>query len=192
MKSSKQKMQHTAYHKNYVTFTRHRPFWVRQPTSKDRDTCLCKKHENVQLAIDKLNQLSVLKFKHLEDLMKQVCCSINNKDCMFRECDSVATRVEFNSGLLKDDSIIVWSEWCTENQTYEKDGQQKSAKVTRKLVKRGTLKELKTKLCEEVRSSLCKHVYIIRHQFRAYRHLKETIDVNEAVCHIDFSEKLCL
>ena len=33
-----------------------------------------------------------------------------------------------------------------------------------------------------------RHVCIIRHQFRAYKHLKETLDVNEAVIHVDFSE----
>ena len=61
-------------------------------------------------------------------------------------------RAEFEEKcLVKDENIIVWSEWQTEYQEYQKDGQQKSAKVTRKCVKRRTLKELKTKLCESVR-----------------------------------------
>jgi len=53
---------------SYVTFTRHRPFWIVQATTcnKDRDTCLCKKHENIQLCADKLHQLHVLKVKHCE------------------------------------------------------------------------------------------------------------------------------
>ena len=71
---------------------------------------------------------------------------------------------------------------------YQKEGQQKSAIMTRKCVKRVTLKELKTKLCESVRCELARHVYNVRHQFKAYKTLKETIDVNEALIHIDFSE----
>lgn len=31
---------------SYVTFTRIRPFWVRVPNAKDRQTCICKKHDN--------------------------------------------------------------------------------------------------------------------------------------------------
>jgi len=37
---------------SYITFTRYRPFYARQPTAKDRE----KKHENVQLAVVKLSR----------------------------------------------------------------------------------------------------------------------------------------
>jgi len=170
--------EHSDNNVSYVTFTRHRPFWVRQPTAKDRDTCLCKKHENIQLAADKLHQLGVLKKTNIEELLKQVCCDINSRECMFRECEVCLTRrIVFDAdGLLKNESTIVWFEWDNEKQEYEKDGQKKTAKVTRKCVKRGTLKELKTKLCDSVRDVLGRHVYTIRHQFRAYKHLKETLD----------------
>ena len=53
---------------------------------------------------------------------------------------------------------------------------------------RGSLKQLKSKLREGVRDDLARHVYNVRHQFRAYKHLKETADVNEAAVHVDFSE----
>ena len=175
---------------SYVTLTRYRPFWVRQPTAKDRETCLCKKHENVQLAVDKLHQLGALSVKNVEELLKGICCSVNRKECMFRECEAcLDKRVQFQDKcLLKDESIVVWSEWETVSQIYEKDGQEKCTKVTRKSVKRGTLRQLKDKACESVRNELARHVYIIRHQFREYKHLKETVDVNEAIVHIDFSE----
>ena len=52
--------------------------------------------------------------------------------------------------------------------------------MTRKSVKHGKLKELKSQFTNQI-CELAKHVYITRHQFRAYRHLKETLDVNEAV-----------
>ena len=71
---------------------------------------------------------------------------------------------------------------------YETDGQEKCTKVTRKSVKRGTLRQLKDKACESVGNELARHAYIIRHQFREYKHLKETVDVNEAIVHMDFSE----
>lgn len=175
---------------SYVTFTRYRPFFVRQPTAKDRDTCLCKKHENIQLAVDKLYHLGTLKTKHAEQLLGQVCCSTEKRECMFRECEVCANkRLKFEDNcLLKDDSIVIWHEWNTISEPYEKNGEEKLAKVTKKCVKRGSLKELKANVCECVREQLAKHVYNVRHQFRAYKTLKESIETNEAVIHVDFSE----
>ena len=137
---------------SYVTFTRYRPFWVRQPTAKDRETCLCRKHENVQLAVDKLYQLGALKVNHSEELLEEICCSVERKQCMFRECESCVNRcIKFiDKCLLKDDSMIVWSEWETVSQTYTKDGEEKTTKVTKKSIKRGKLKELKSKFVSQI------------------------------------------
>ena len=72
-------------------------------------------------------------------------------------------------------------------QQYEKGGVQKTAKLTAKLPKRGTLKDLKTLFRETLADVLVPHVYTIRHQFKLYRHVKETLEMHEAVIHIDFS-----
>jgi hypothetical protein len=154
---------------SYVTFTRHRPFWVRQPTAKDRETCLCKRHENIQLAVDRLHQLGLLSTKRAEDLLLKVCCNVDKKECMFRECPLCLNKriVYEDKCLLKEESIVIWSEWETETQEYDKDGEHKSTKVTRKCVKRGTVSQLKQKVCEAVRNDLARHVFIIRHQFRS-------------------------
>jgi hypothetical protein len=175
---------------SYVTFTRLRPFWIRPPTAKDRDTCLCKKHENAQLMADKLYQLKVLKGKHCENLLQSVCCDVNEKTCMFRECSTCCDRdIQFVvDGAPQDNSVVVWSEWAATSKDYVKNGETKTAKLTTKTVRRGTLKELKEKFSSTLRNEICRHVYIIRHQFRAYRSLKETVQSNEAVVHIDFSE----
>ena len=175
---------------SYVTFTRNRPFWVRIPTAKDRDTCLCKKHENIQLMADKLFQLGLIKVKNCENTLEMICCNTSNYDCMARECGICRDRViAFSShGPINEDAVVVWSEWTTVNEEYKKDGQSKTAKVTAKRIKRGSLGELKAKFDESVRNVLARHVYIIRHQFRCYKQLKETLDVNEVVVHVDFSE----
>lgn len=178
----------------YTTFTRLRPFWVRIPTSKDRDTCLCRKHENVQLLNDKLFQLGVVKFKRAEDFLQQICCSTDSFRCMSRECDTCCQQsVQFRDvGVPSDTSVVVWFEWTTANHQYEKDGVQKTTKITTKLPRRGTLKELKDAFNDSVTAVLAPHVYLIRHQFKLYRHLKETMEMHEAVIHVDFSENyLC-
>jgi len=45
---------------SYSTFTRLRPFWVSAAQPKDRQTCLCKMHDYVQLKAEKLFQLKIL------------------------------------------------------------------------------------------------------------------------------------
>ena len=87
-----------------------------------------------------------------------------------------------------DDNLVIWSEWSTSSQEYQKDGQTKLAKVTAKCIKHGTLQELKALFDRNVRSDFARHVYTVRHQFRAYRSLKDSLQSNEAVIHIDFSE----
>jgi len=62
---------------------------MRQPTAKDRDTCLCKKHGNIQLSVDKLYQLGALKTKHAEHLLEQICCNMYVHVC-FENVKSVS------------------------------------------------------------------------------------------------------
>jgi hypothetical protein len=175
---------------SYVSFTRIRPFWVRIPRASDRDTCLCIKHENVQLAVDKLHALGLLKTKYAEDILKQVCCDINSKSCMLRECVSCSDKsVDFHKpGINSDGNTVFWSEWKSASQEYTKNGEVKTAKLMTKSVRKGSIMELKTELKDAICNQFAHHVYNIRHQFRAYRLLKETMRVTEAIIHIDFSE----
>lgn len=87
---------------------------------------------------------------------------------MARKCCTCRDRViEFSShGVINDDAVVVWSQWTTANEEYQKDGKSKTAEVTAKRIKRGSLGELKAKFDESVKNVLARHVYIhLRHQF---------------------------
>lgn len=45
---------------SYSTLLREKPYWVVQPTKRDRDTCLCVSHENFEYKLNKLNRLREL------------------------------------------------------------------------------------------------------------------------------------
>jgi len=150
---------------------------------------MCKRHANVQLMANKLFQLGVVEFRNCEDVLEQICCDVNEKACMMRECDLCQDKqIFFKENAANDDNLVIWSEWSTSSQEYQKDGQTKLAKVTVKCIKHGTLQELKALFDRNVRSDFARHVYKVRHQFRAYRSLKDSLQSNEAVIHIDFSE----
>ncbi len=46
---------------SYSLFCHLRPFWVVNPTISERDTCMCKLHENLSFVAEKLNQLKLEK-----------------------------------------------------------------------------------------------------------------------------------
>lgn len=49
-------LQETGIKLSYSTFARMRPFWVTHPSAKDRETCACVKHENMQLLVAALKR----------------------------------------------------------------------------------------------------------------------------------------
>jgi len=44
-------------------------------------------HVNIQLKADKLFQLKLISTRNAEQLLSQLTCDVNQKDCMYRECD---------------------------------------------------------------------------------------------------------
>jgi len=174
---------------SYSQFSRLRPFWVVAPSAKDRDTCMCRKHENVQLKCDKLYQLKCLGVKNAECLLPQLCCSTEDRKCMGRKCDYCRDSViQYKADGAPDGNLTFWWEWATELSSYDKNGVTKISRIMKKQLKHGTVEDLKKLMEQDVKNVLCPHVYNIRHQFSAYKTLKNSLRSQEAVLHIDFSE----
>lgn len=74
---------------SYSTFCRYRPFWVLYPTIKDRETCLCKTHENMALVVSKLNYSKIIKERTVDEVVKKMCCEEKGRKCLERTCESV-------------------------------------------------------------------------------------------------------
>ncbi|KAK1896542.1 Glucose-6-phosphate 1-dehydrogenase [Dissostichus eleginoides] len=53
---------------------RRRPFWVVTPSSSDRDTCLCKKHENLQFMANALQSQGLLSSRNIEEMSEATMC----------------------------------------------------------------------------------------------------------------------
>lgn len=51
--------EHPLVRISYSLFCRMRPFWVVTPTLTDRETCLCKTHENLSFLVEKLHSLKL-------------------------------------------------------------------------------------------------------------------------------------
>lgn len=57
---------------SYSKFCERHPLRIVKPTFKDRDTCLCKTHANLQYMADNLLYHKVIKSRKIEDLLVSV------------------------------------------------------------------------------------------------------------------------
>ena len=60
---------------SYSLFCLMRPFYVVTPTTRDRDTCLCKLHENSRMLIERVHSLNLLNVGTIEDTVAASVCS---------------------------------------------------------------------------------------------------------------------
>jgi hypothetical protein len=119
---------------SYTLFCRHRPFWVLPPKESDRETCLCKIHENTQFVVSKLHCLKAIDSSDPSDLMKKLTCCTKSQACMHGKCPDCkeifipvnsATAPEANDAEgfrvfpLNDvdrNSMTTWYKWTTKRE----------------------------------------------------------------------------
>jgi len=77
---------------SYSLFCRLKPFWVVPPTVSDRETCLCRVHDNLQFMVDKLVDLKLLQRVSIEHLCEAITCNADEKSCMYEICNQCACR----------------------------------------------------------------------------------------------------
>ncbi|KAL2077550.1 hypothetical protein ACEWY4_027054 [Coilia grayii] len=105
---------------SYSLFCRLRPFWVVHPTVADRETCLCKVHENFSFLAEKLHSLKIIKSVDLEDMLTSVSCSTNSKDCMYNVCPHCKGQ---EYAVVGEDNLqkhVLITQWSTETVLREK------------------------------------------------------------------------
>ncbi|XP_063058524.1 uncharacterized protein LOC134452079 [Engraulis encrasicolus] len=107
---------------SYSLFCRLRPFWVVKPSLADRDTCMCKLHENLAFVTQKLKLLQLINTTALEELVAQICCSTTNKQCMYGECNHCKNSVIPMSDLFKPEEEVVCPQWITKDKQKKKGG----------------------------------------------------------------------
>lgn len=177
---------------SYSHFCRLKPFWVVRSTSNERETCLCKIHENLRLKLQKCHKENIVLSEDTDILMKTVTCNINSKECMYRECSNCDTKKRIPVNCEDEGKMLWWHEW--KNRRIEKEKKTPSGESCKKTVSMTVKeKEIGTAglLIESTNTELqkaCRYVYNIRHQFSTLRHLKDVITNLEAIIQIDFSE----
>ena len=71
---------------SYSVFCKSRPFFVTKPKIRDRESCLCTRHENASLKFQKLRASGVILHNDVIGCLKEIVCDFNNADCCLRKC----------------------------------------------------------------------------------------------------------
>ena len=134
----------------YSSFCALRPFWVLIPKASDRDTCLCAKHENIQLMVTALHKAKVVNSPRPDVMLKQLVCSMDSKLCMYGECPDCKQREL--AGLDKDvgDQVVTYSQWQTVAESITVDEKQIKLTKTKKLEKQSDCFDLYGKVQMEM------------------------------------------
>lgn len=177
---------------SYALFCSLRPFWVTVPKLADRNTCLCKRHDNIQLMVNRLHSEGVFQTNVLSDQYVNLVCDETNQECMYGTCSICLDKQlpRLNPALVNKE--VRFSQWITKEQErnkYTANGTEKiQVKVTLKETQDCRLSDLHEKFEAEIKPRLTTHVFNIRHQYTTLRRLRESLQADEIILHVDFSE----
>ena len=172
---------------SYSLFCKLRPFWILKPSEKDRNTCLCKIHENLTFKVNAGYTANMITSKDPIVLMKQIVCDTEKKECMYRECEDCEGKTLNTDYVNVAGDQLTWNKWRNKRLEREREGKSKVITMTVKEKVQGTKQTLAEELNQDLQRA-CRHFFNIRHQYQALRTLKEKMSHEEALMHIDFSE----
>ncbi|XP_069139889.1 uncharacterized protein [Argopecten irradians] len=175
---------------SYSLFCYFKPFYILKATEKDRETCLCKTHENLCFKLNKCFQEQIIKSNNIETFLKDVTCNIENKDCMYRDCSNCKDRCITLSDDVDSGKQTWWFVWKNrrEEREKQKNGQgTTTVNITVKEKEYGSRQILTEELNKDI-SKASRHIFNIQHQYKTIRYLRQRLTHEEIMMQIDFSE----
>lgn len=172
---------------SYSSFRALRPFWVVFPQLKDLETCCCIICSNMKLIHAKSKREGLIDLS-LEDMITKSVCKENRQNCMLNLCIRCKDNCQIEMTTNDKDSIVVHEEWKSSTRQINPD---KTIKIVLKEKVSSTKQELSNLMMDKFIAYKA-HVCKIRHQFTELDLLKKSLQPNECLINIDFSENyLC-
>ena len=173
---------------SYSLFCKLKPFYVQAPTNQDRETCLCKLHENGRMLIDRLHKLKRLPLgvSTVDACVKAAVCENPERACFERKCNVCEDKLTFSNAAAFDlTDRVAWHQWIIVKEKRVIKGKDVLVQRTVKQKTYDTVIKLQHEF-EAMLPKLCWHLMVIKHQFTAYRSIKEKEDACTII--VDFSE----
>jgi hypothetical protein len=163
------------------SMARLRPAHVRLSSETPTNVCVCQKHANVKLLLEKLPTLP----SSCRELVNLCVCNSSNKGCMMGECTTCSDLLLFKkvTETISDDLLqqdLTWSKWC-------QDENGKTVRILQEGSVQDALIQLQTLLPE-----FLVHVYINMKQSAYFVNAYTNVTAGNAVLQVDFSENYAL
>ena len=137
---------------SYSLFCTLRPYFVVKLTLQDRQTCLCKIHENLEFMADKLHSIGVLPHKDIKRLAESLNCETSETDehcklqkkCCYNECDTCKDAL-LEIQVQNPDQEVLYYQWKQMSKQYTKIEKGEHVTVDTKV----TVKEKQTDTLEK-------------------------------------------
>ena len=175
---------------SFITFWRLKPSWIRAPSEKERDTCLCKTCENTISLVECLKRLKAIETTNLESLVNETVCSIDNKECMYGSCTTCTCKdYKIKMNVKDPNKQVTWAQWKTTKVSRDfKSGDKKEINIVGKDDEHGSVGRAVEIFNDLLRTTYRRHLFNLKSQYRHYRELRETLKDTESFIHVDFSE----
>ncbi|KAI4812032.1 hypothetical protein KUCAC02_014888 [Chaenocephalus aceratus] len=178
--------EHSNHPLSYSLFCTLRPYWIVHPTLADRETCMCKQHENPGFIAKKLHQMHILDTSNLESLTEVITCDTTDKHCMYGECEKCSKKEYELTSHYRATDRVSYNQWATMDKDH-KDNPGVSSKISLKKEFECSQEEL-VETCAILLQNFRRYLFNLRQQYAFLRALKLNLPVNDCVVHIDFSE----
>lgn len=172
---------------SYSQFCANRPFWVLVPKTSLRETCLCLKHENFRLLFIKMKLLKMHDYNQPDDLIKSLCCDDKMEEtCLERKCvNCLNKKITWNE--INRNESGAYKKWILVSEELIIKGIKKTCK---KYIKKDVIckKEDMIQALEHDLPKYSQHIANIKHQYHFVDNLKDSLEQQEVLIHMDFSE----
>lgn len=194
LKDLRSKFAKSKLNVSLALFCKLRPAWIVKASVSSRDTCLCQRHENLQLLITKLHFLKIIKENTTYEVVNNLTCDskARNEKCYKRQCG----KCEYNNicySVFNSEELTDYQEWVSEKEERISSKTKKGITVkvvTKKKIACTTL-ELVNKFQGLLETFLLHEMNIV-YQFKAIKDLKSKLSTKDLLLNIDFSENfLC-
>lgn len=101
----------------FTTFYKHKPLYVICSHLSSRNTCLCVKHDNIELQFKTLKQNGVLNQNTIKEVLSALACDIKSYSCMYDQCDECKTKT-LTSNVEKLHQEVKWCQWERVDHSY--------------------------------------------------------------------------
>ncbi|KAJ0172476.1 hypothetical protein K1T71_011615 [Dendrolimus kikuchii] len=154
---------------------------------KNPETCLCITHENFGLLVEAMHKYHIIPHKNATDVLIDICCDPFNSQCLLRICKdckpkNISNYQEFDNS----DDFSYWS-WASKLEQIVQNGQEKIIRVVKK-EKIVTRPRDAIHVFEKHLENFSKHCGRVTAQHNAIKTLKDYLQPEEAIIHVDFSE----